>query len=313
MSSRASWLFSPLLILLLAFGALLTQAQSSPALTVNEIVQMYASGLPARELRDRIGRAEQVAFDLSDEMIHELREAGLPEELIVAMIERQAHDERKRRALASETEADAPPQGSAGSLTIRLNPRVTNPKKRRLRAYDQHDPRHDRRFQTGNNRYVDLGLFVACTTPDHVPDHWRLHTPLVNTFMPVPRHRLLTFVGGATWRRSSLFERFGRASNDGGDNQTVTVPVADRDRLGLLELRIPSVLEVTLTRGIPHDLVFGLAVATDDGFTAWALIERPDLVLDDVAMELEAEVQIRSKSLSTAAVSLEGAVPPDPQ
>jgi hypothetical protein len=62
-------------------------AESATTMTDEDVVRLHVSGVDPQRIVERIDASEP-AFDLSDEMLAELRAAGLPELLIRAMLDR---------------------------------------------------------------------------------------------------------------------------------------------------------------------------------------------------------------------------------
>jgi hypothetical protein len=80
----------------------------------------------------------------------------------------------------------------------------------------------------------DIAVFLACASPEHVPDLWRSKTPLGRDMNSVPRHEMLAFVAGDT-------------------------PAGKPPRLTL-----PARLEADVDETEPHDLILGVAARIGD-------------------------------------------------
>ena len=93
-------------------------AEPATPMTDEDVVRLYVSGVDPESIIERI-RAAEVAFDISDEMLEELRAAGLPGELIQAMVERQRALDDERAPPEEAEQTDSPP---APRLSVRLNP-----------------------------------------------------------------------------------------------------------------------------------------------------------------------------------------------
>ena len=101
-------------LLLVSLGPALAE-DPEPPMTEEEVVRRYVTGERVENIvRDIEGRDPQ--FDLSDEMLEELRHAGLPETLIEAMQKRQAELEPEEPEPSEEQAAPAVPQ-----LTVTLS------------------------------------------------------------------------------------------------------------------------------------------------------------------------------------------------
>jgi hypothetical protein len=224
-----------LLVLAAAASAWLAPA-SEPPLTDEEVVRLHVSGIPAASIVERI-RASAVEFDLSEEMVVELRRAGLPEEVLAAMRERQAEVDRARAP--AERAAPPGPEPGAGLASLRIALEATGgapggdgPARLRLAAALPEPLAGDVLGSGGTTTATGLAVFVACVSATHVPDHWRDRSPLGRDFLSMPRHRLLAFVATAT-----------------------VAPAGPT-----LELELPPRLEAEVGVDEPHDLVLGIAV-----------------------------------------------------
>jgi len=178
-----------------------------------DVVRAWVAGQSTAEMVDWI-RDSEVAFDLSDEMVSELRRAGLPEAVLQAMLAtRVSSDAAVEPSIAVE------PTG-VPTLTVRLNPdwQSTDKEPRPvLRLPDTIHPqvRESLGLREDAERFTDLAVFLFCRTGSHVPDHWRMHSPLGRDFRSVPRHRMLAFVPGAELKEAGdsaqLLSRLGLA------------------------------------------------------------------------------------------------------
>lgn len=263
MKTRARPL-APLLVasLLLATGA---GAPARTALTDEDVVRMFVSGVPEEEIILRIEAAE-VDFDLSDEMVQELSLAGIPGSVLKAMRRRQAELRPPAPDPAGEVEE---PVGSR--LRVVLNPESTTEsgaKRPQLRLLDAIDPVTFEALQLrgDTDRFTDIAIVLACLTADHVPDHWRSKSPLGRDFNSAPRHRVLVFVPGATHSGS------GKA------------------KPGILSLEIPEALEADVEPDTAHDLLLGVAVRAGERYLLLGRDARRDVVVDERGLTLRAKV-----------------------
>jgi hypothetical protein len=257
----------PLVLVLALLGAApsgwAVDEPDDPPMTEEDVVRLYVAGRSAAEIVHEIERREP-GYDVSPEMLEELRNVELPRAVIEAMIRRQRQADR----LEAERRAAAGGEGGS-SLRLRMNPAADGrPVTVGLRA--RIDPQLAAEMELGNapdeRVFADLALFLACFTADHVPDQWRLKSPLGRDFHRARRHRLLEFVAGA------------RGEQDSGQGRRV-------------KLEIPTHLELALEPGVAHDLLLGLAVRVGGNYRIVALDEWPGVVLGDDGLELRARVK----------------------
>jgi hypothetical protein len=179
-----------LLAALAASWPLRAAASPHPSpLTNEDIVRMLMTGTPENEVLATI-EARRVDFDLSTEMIHELRTAGVSDRVLETMRRRQASMPRVeppplprpapertgtlRLEFAAGDEGDKPSELSA--IALRKLPKGL-----------------ERRGGEEVGEMSDMALAILCTTADHVPDHWDTRSPLQGA----PRHELLQFIPGS--------------------------------------------------------------------------------------------------------------------
>jgi len=263
-----------LLLLLLALGPAVAAGNDDAApLRDEDVVRMVVAGRAneeiLREIRDR-----PVAFDLSDEMLDELRVAGVPAELIRAMQQRQSEMTDQDDQQTPAPPADVAIEPERARLTVRLEPP------------DEAEPPPALVFPLGplpealaeqhglgpapaEREVTDLALFLACRTAVHVPDHWRAQSPMGRDFVRMPRHRILAFHAGA--QRVE-----GRRA--GG---------------GRLRLELPAELTADVEPGESHDLVLGIAGKVGDRWLALDLAERDDVEVPSGGASLRASAWSR--------------------
>jgi hypothetical protein len=249
------------------FLALLA-VDSGEAMTDEDVVRLFVSGSSTEEIIGIIENSE-VDFDLSNEMIDELRAAGLPQELIQAMIDRQG-------VVPEESPPDA--QEPAGpSLRIEIAPGKP------LRLLDVIDAgtREHLRLRDPESRLTDLAIFLACLTQDHVPDHWRGKSPLGRDFINMPRHRMLYFGSGAVATELGKLKRL-----------TVSSLPGDGPLQAMLELELPSAIEVELAAGVAHDLMLGVALQAEEKYHLIASDDWKGLVLEEEDVTSSAAVRV---------------------
>ena len=99
--------------------------------------------------------------------------------------------------------------------------------------------------ETEQREVKDVAVFLACSSPEHVPDLWRSKTPLGRDMVSVPRHEMLAFVAGDT-------------------------PAGKAPRLTL-----PERLEADVDETEPHDLILGVAARIGDRWVQLAFTTIP--------------------------------------
>ena len=156
--------------LLLTTGSFLPAEEAEP-LTPEDIVRLHVAGTSTEALIRMIRSQPEGFEDLPEELLTELRRAGLPEELIAAMQEPQDSRTRERADALDRRWSSGP------ALRVPLNPGQNKPKRRRIRISDRVDPFVAMEWRLGNapedRRFVDVAIFLACRSAKHVPDRWR--------------------------------------------------------------------------------------------------------------------------------------------
>lgn len=250
--------------LLLGIIAPLMAEDSAPLrpLGDEEVVRLFVSGISTAAIIETI-QSQQVDFDLSTEMQEELALAGLPATVINAMIERQAamNQEHSTETKAVPEPHALPPLQPDLSISIQAARNGRN-----TITLPTYIPRTY--FDLWNLRgpdaeAQDIAIFLACSDPLHVPDHWRSKSPLGKDFSSIPRHRMLAFISGAT------------------------VVEAGKDKL---VLEIPSSLTALLEAGETHDLILGVAVRAAGRMFTLQFDEWAD-VATQTGLELHAEIK----------------------
>jgi hypothetical protein len=208
----------------LAFTA---TAQEKP-LTNEDIVRMVASGTPEEQVREAI-RSHSEAFELSGDMIEELKLAGVPETILAAMAKR--HAENAPAAVPA-------PRESPGRATVVVTLKGGEGASRTIRVPGWADEDAKEMFnlpkETEQREVKDLAVFLACVSSDHVPDLWRSKSPLGRDTSTIKRHEMLAFVPGDT-------------------------PPGKAPRI-----QLPARLEAEVDDSEPHDLVLGIAARIGD-------------------------------------------------
>jgi len=250
---------------LFALLALFVLVVAAAPMSDEDVVRLYVSGTAVDEIIEKINSSE-VAFDLSEDMLDELRLAGLPSELIEAMIARQ---EEIDGGQAPPIEEQAP---AGALLRININPDGGAGKGKPLRVLDLiEDQTHEQlKLRTDSPTFTDMAIFLACRTQDHVPDQWRGKSPLGRDFIGVQRHRMLHFHSGAALADLSRWKKLLMLHQRPGEPDP-----------RLLELELPTEIAVELEPGVAHDLTLGIAMRTEERFYLIAFDELDGLVLEE--------------------------------
>jgi hypothetical protein len=302
-SARGLASFALLVAVLIAPAPISSQDDAGSPLREEDVVQRFVTGTPVEELITLI-RASDVAFELEPEMVDELRVAGIPEELIQAMIERQAEVDRAKGVPVEEPGPVEVEEPATYTLTMHIIA---------ASADEEEDADETAEAETGNEElgaapsepsslemidvvpahvaeafglpsesatFTDVALFVACHTSDHVPDHWRGKSPLGRDFNSVSRHKMLAFLPGAKVHESG--------------SATAKLPAGSDPRLQnarILELQIPPTIEVDLEPAVAHDLALGVAVQAGGRYFLIVAAEWSGVVLEK-ASELDVRVRL---------------------
>ncbi len=170
-------------------GAAVERGARAP-LTNEEVVRLVMTGTPEQAILDRIAR-QPADFDLSPDVVQEMKNAGVGERVLEAMRRRQAEMPRREPA-----PTPTPVPANAGTIEIAFvpDPQAKTEAERSVIALRELPPRVRRRGGMEVGEVIDLALAVLCTTADHVPDHWDTRTPLGSD---APRHELLFFQPGS--------------------------------------------------------------------------------------------------------------------
>jgi hypothetical protein len=227
--------------------ALLLAPDIPAVLHVEDIVRWHVASVPEGEIVARI-HSSAVEFDLSDEMIEELRLAGLSDSILTAMHERQAE-------LHPATPGPSATPEPATSLVLRLRGTKAGAPAH-LSLPTQVPPAIASRLSLEDKAPVvtGLALYAACLRATHVPDHWRAESPLGRDFATMPRHQMLLFL-----------------PLDAHADKTITA-------------ELPPSIEVPLDPSDTHDVDVGVAARIGDRYyrlesdtwKALALAEHPE-------------------------------------
>jgi hypothetical protein len=220
-------------------------------------------------------------------MVGELRAAGIPNEIIQAMKERQRELDAERAPSDAEPAEAAAPEPPM--LRIRLNPGWKpdeDQPRPRIRLLDTIDPAtyENLRLRGTAPQFTNVALVLLCRTQDHVPDHWRSKSPLGRDFVFTPRHKLLAFLPGVERKELGKLQQLAsELSVVPGQRGSLPVP-------GVLTYEIPESIEVPLEPGVIHDLTLGLAVQAEDRYFLVAADDRDETTLPEEGLDVEAEV-----------------------
>jgi hypothetical protein len=156
-------------------------------LTNEDVVRMVASGMTAEKILKSIA-ASPARFDVEPDIVEELRVAGVPEEIIRAMIAKARAEEARAPKAApapSNTAAeksgwievvfDDDPNGTPASNSVMLPSMLPDPN------------------NPSDRRKVEFAFFFICTQPLHVPDMWMTASPMDQG---TGRHQVLFFQQG---------------------------------------------------------------------------------------------------------------------
>jgi hypothetical protein len=239
---------------------------STAPLTVEEVVRWHVAGIPEDEIARRIASSD-VAFELDDEMVAELRIAGIPDAILRAMAARQA-ELHPQPSPAPGVENAVPEARASLALAVR-GPKDGAPLRLRLPTRIPPEIAAQLRLDDPQATLTGVALYVACVRAPHVPSHWRSLSPLGRDFASMPRHEMLAFVplgdeaeaAGTTDKRIDV-EAPARLDVpiDLDDAHDLSVGIAAR--IGDRHYRIAS---DTWTALVPGEHPAGLAVVVDPG------------------------------------------------
>jgi hypothetical protein len=223
--------------------------EESEPLRDEDIVRLFVSGASAASVIETIN-SQPVDFDLSAEMLEELSLAGLPQLVIDTMLERQNAQHGVPGIETGEAVAPSTLPPLEPGLTVRFESAKDERIVLTLPAYIPRTYFDLWNLSGPDDVAQDIAIFLACSNPLHVPDHWRSKSPLGRDFNSVPRHRMLAFINGATLLEPGKTKQLtGKlAAGAGGEP------------LGKLTLEIPSSVSALLEPGESHDLLLGIAV-----------------------------------------------------
>ncbi len=295
--------------LALAAAAAVLAVEPSPArpLRNDDVVRLLVAGVPPAEVLAKI-RAADTAFDLSDEMKQELRLAGVPDAVLSAMSARQAEVDRARLpAKSADAEAPAPPAEGKVALVVAVRSAPRGREAADLVFPAKLDEATAKVLQVGpsddERNVTDLAVFLACRTQDHVPDQWRMKSPLGRDFVSVPRHQILDFKTGASRAPASKATPGSKkAPSPPGGRPPGPEPE-------VLVLTLPVELRADVEPGIAHDLIVGVAVRVGERFLLLVEARKDGVVAGAEGLSLAAVLEER---LDKGRAALEIRFEPEP-
>jgi hypothetical protein len=228
----------------LAFATTLAAAGApAPPLTNEDIVRMVASGTPEPDILEAI-KTREADFDVADDMVSELKLAGVSGTIIAAMLQRVAEN------APPPVPAEQPVKGRT-HLVVVLNAGGSGPRTLKLPAWADENIKIRLKLPKENDQRAvkDIAVFLACSSPEHVPDLWRSKTPLGRDMISVQRHEMLAFIAGDT-------------------------PAGKNPRLTL-----PARIEADVDETEPHDLILGVAARIGDHWMQLAFAALPNTTI----------------------------------
>jgi hypothetical protein len=176
-------------VLALALPAVVAASTPKGPLTNEDVVRMVMTGTAEKDVLAAI-ETRPADFDLSADMVEELRRAGVKEKIIVAMRRRQA-----AMPQAEPSPTPVPEAGRSGTLRVEFEVKddQASPAERSAIALKSLPKGMSRRGGMEVGLMTDMALVVLCISADHVPDHWDTRSPIQGA----PRHELLLFRPGS--------------------------------------------------------------------------------------------------------------------
>jgi len=237
-----------------------------------DVVRMLVAGIDASQIVAQI-RSRPVEFDLSEEMVEELRIAGVPDEVLRAMEERHAELHPEARPVPDEPSV---PETPLLVIEIEGSPsEAESPERPAVLYFPALLPAPAAQALQIGDGSKDLpvkaiAIFLACRTAIHVPDYWRSESPLGRDFVSMPRHGMVAFHGGG--------EKVSAADVPAGASKRLR---RSTDDAGYLRLELPDRLEAQIDLSEPHDFSFGVAIQVEDRFLRITTDDRDAFVIGD--------------------------------
>jgi hypothetical protein len=176
-------------LLVMALPSVIAASKPKGPLTNEDVVRMVMTGTAEKDILAAI-ESRPADFDLTTDMVDELRRAGVDDTIIVAM--------RRRQAAMPQPEPSPTPVPEAGrSGTLRVEfadgSDTASPAERSAIALKSLPKGMSRHGGVEVGLMTDMALVVLCISADHVPDHWDTRSPIQGA----PRHELLLFRPGS--------------------------------------------------------------------------------------------------------------------
>jgi hypothetical protein len=263
----------------LAFGSRPARTADKP-LTDEDIVRMVLTGTDEKTVLERI-RTEPSEFDLSEEMISEMRIAGISSAILQAMQERYTElNPAPETDTDGVVEVELPP-----ALVIHFPSRKEGQPTEPL-VFPGEVPRALEKFlglDGGENglRTTGASLFVACTSATHIESHWRGRSPLGRDFNSMPRHELLKFYPEFEIDRTFLQKMVAKVSKK---------EKAEEDLSYVVRLTLPESVRLELDTAEPHDLLIGIAIETGQRYMALTTLQVLELSVGPESLEIHVTV-----------------------
>ncbi len=237
-------------------------------LTDEDIVRRVISGESHERIITLI-RDSTVDFDLSDEMVGEMKLAGVPDRIVEAMRDRQLE---LNPPIVPEIEVEAAP-----ALTVHF--KGTSSIVFPAELPDEAVRKTGLSVEAGEHKITGAALFIGCIAPTHVPNHWRSKTPMGRDFAYARRHRLLSFAPDYEAVTGGILKKVGLSKAG-------------------VRLKIPQTLNLELDRGGPHELIIGIAFQAGDRYYAYRQLPLEGVVPGESATDLTIRIrQVKSASL----------------
>ena len=185
------------LLCLVSVRHLNSAPDSEPPMDNETVVLMIVEGRSEREII-RIIEASRVQFDLEADVMQELRKVGVSTRLLDVMRRRQIE------AGVSSPPLSPVPSEEMGNFEIRFASMEPEDGNRPSFFVVRKIPKAltDRMTLEAPTEFDELALFVVCTDPLHVPDHWMDRTNIKK----FRRHAVLGFRPGSQQKKKKGFQ-----------------------------------------------------------------------------------------------------------
>lgn len=248
------------LISILVVGLLavvLTPSLAEEPMRDEDVVRMVIGGASDADIVAAI-RSRPTAFDLSDEMVEELKIAGVSSDVIREMRRRQTEidgpTEDEVALDEAAVEEDDGPSVLTIPITVRIGGKTAPDGKPAVLDFPTVAPGAvgdalELDTSPEDRALTSAAMFVLCSTSTHVPDHWRRESSLGRDFLTVPRHRLVSF--------HPDFEIVGEGP-------------ASRVRL-----TVPATIELPIETEVTHTLQIGVALEIGGRYYGGLVLSEP--------------------------------------